>query len=112
MPQAETIQVPLAEYQDLVKRVERLELIVSEQLPQPPTANPAPATDVSAIIKELQDEYSRYPSFSQALLAERAAELEREEAQLRSRHVRPVRTHPKGKGRTTRRRTRRASTKR
>ncbi len=28
MAQPETIQVPLAEYQDLVKRVERLEMIV------------------------------------------------------------------------------------
>ncbi|MBI4670263.1 MAG: hypothetical protein HY741_01170 [Chloroflexi bacterium] len=92
----------MADYQALARRVERLEKIVSEQLPKSVTAEveaspvtPTKTKDIRALIKELQNEYSQYPSLTQALLADRRAELEREEADLRARQLRHTRAHSK-----------------
>jgi len=94
MSQAQTPPVTMAEYQALVRRVENLEKILSQQAPgltliESEKSAPAleKATDIRAYTRELQAKYARYPSFTNALRAERRAELEREE-KLRSRHVR------------------------
>lgn|SRR5581483_2211312 len=104
-------QVTLADYQALVRRVENLERIVREQLPSGGEAeyekkevSSKNVTDTQSLIQELQDEYTKYPSFTHALLAERAAEREREETKLRSRRVRTVRAPSKRKGSSNRHR--------
>ncbi|MBI4670264.1 MAG: hypothetical protein HY741_01175 [Chloroflexi bacterium] len=82
MSQGPMIQLTMADYQALVRRVEPLEKIVREQLPPPgnPESEPAPTTpdkvtDIRAYTKELQAKYGKYPSFTQALLADRRAGL-------------------------------------
>ncbi len=104
-------QVTLADYQALVRRVENLERIVREQLASVGEAeyekkevSSKNVTDTQSLIQELQDEYTKYPSFTQALLADRAAEREREESKLRSGRVRTVRAASKRKGRSNRHR--------
>ena len=63
------------EYQKMKAKLEELE--------KPPAGAPE-SRGVKSLIEEMQIKYAQYPSFTQALLAERAREREREARTLHS----------------------------
>jgi len=103
MNQVTITPVMLADHQALEQRVEKLEKILLPHIEQELPVVPDKQIDIHALIKELQDEYTQYPSFAKSLRAERARERKREQSHLRSRRVRGVRSPAKRKGRASRR---------
>lgn len=109
MDRAMTSPVSTAEYQALRRRVEKLEEIILSYAELDTEMAQKKDIDIHALIKELQDEYTQYPSFSKSLRAERSRERKREQTHLRSRRVRNLRAPAKRKGRSNRRQLDRAS---
>lgn len=106
----------VAEHRALVRRVDELEALVRSRLrkPVPKTAKTISSKrkkDVRVLIQEMQEKYAGTTSLTQSLLAERRAEVAREEAEIRTRLARRRRARGQGKGTRTRRGTTRRGAK-
>lgn len=93
----------VAEHRALVRRVEKLEQMMRRQSPVSPAKtvakdSPQRKKDVRILIQEMQEKYAGTTSLTHSLLAERRAELAREEAEIRTRFARHRRARGKGKG--------------
>ena len=111
MTPSQMIPVLVAEQRALARRVGKLEEVLLPIAETDAKTVPNKDIDIHALIKELQDEYTRYPSFSKSLRAEHARERKREQTHLRSRRARSVRAPAKRKGRGNRRQIDRALAK-
>lgn len=99
----------IAEHQALVRRVEKIEKILNKRLPVSVPQKPIQTIaskrkkDIRVSIKEMQEKYAGTTLLTQSLLAERRAEIAREETEIRNRLARHRRTRRQGKGTRTRR---------
>lgn len=115
MTPSQMIPVTVAEHQALARRVEKLERLMRRQSPVSPSKTvskvpPKRKKDVRVLIQEMQEKYAGTTSLTQSLLAERRAEIAREEAEIRTRLARRRRAGGQGKGiRTGRGTTRRGA---
>jgi type III secretory pathway component EscV len=107
----------IAEHRELARRVKEIEKILYKRLPvaAPKKAvqanTPKRKKDIRVLVQEMQKKYAGTTSLTKSLLAERRAEIAREEAEIRARFVRHRRARGQGKGPRTRRATTRSRAK-
>jgi prevent-host-death family protein len=76
----EAIVIGYDDYKEMTAQLEELQRIKGRN----ELAGASAQAGIRAMIKEMQGKYAKYPSFNEALLAERAREREREERNLRA----------------------------
>jgi uncharacterized protein YqfA (UPF0365 family) len=104
----------VAEHRALVRRVEQIEKILGRRLSRTAPKKIVPGIarkrkkDIRVLIQKMQEKYAGGTSLTQSLLAERRAEIAREETEIRTRLTRRRRAVGQGKGTRTRRGTTRS----
>lgn len=99
----------IAEHRALVRRIKEIEKILHKRLPvaAPKKAlqanTPKRKKDIRVLVQEMQEKYAGTTSLTESLLAERRAEIAREEGEIRTRFARHRRARGQGKGARTRR---------